>query len=709
MALDHSGGANLSGYSTGGGATTSVASVGGGLYTPEVQRGGDKDDYWSLARCKRAYSDYLGSKRLEIQEQQEARRYRHGSHWTAAQIDVLNRRKQPVVTYNRVGRKIDGIVGLAEKLKQDPKAYPTAPKHQMGADLATAAIRSALESQKWEAKAPKCASAGAIDGIGGLEMLLVQDDEGNYDVTLEPIDIDGFFYDPRSKKDDFADARYMGMGKWLDADTAKDVFPGHDEDIDNSVGRGRDLTSDSDADSHFFMASGDLKTIRLVYICYRHKGGWCWAMFTGSVKLMEGQSQFVDKKGKPVCSFLMFSAAVDHDGDRYGFVRNLKSAQDEINQRRSKGLHELNTRRIIAEKGAFDDIEKTRIEATKPDGIVERNKGYEADFDDQKKQADIAGQLRFLEDAKAEIENFGPNPALLGDTGINNRSGRAIALMQQAGIAELGPYMMAYRDWKLRVYEAVYFGIRKYWTNERWIRVSDDDGQQQMVQINTMQVDPMTGAPTMVNSIGELDVDIMLDEGPDSVTMMQDMYETLSQIIPAIAPMLSPPEVQAVVSMLVETSPLAANIKKRFRDAQAQAQQPNPMAQQMEQLQLAGAQATVQETQSKATLNMAKAQSEGIPDISAPPQQMEFQLPPEIQITQAMADIDKTRADAEHKRSLATAEHAYTRLAPIDLAQKAFDAAEGRSHDSFNAAQDRVVQLQQIKKQAQRPANAARQ
>jgi hypothetical protein len=37
------------------------------------------------------------------------------------------------------------------------------------------------------------------------------------------------------------------------------------------------------------------------------------------------------------------SAAVDQDGDRYGFVRNLKSANDEINQRRSKALHEVMT------------------------------------------------------------------------------------------------------------------------------------------------------------------------------------------------------------------------------------------------------------------------------------------------------------------------------------------------------------------------------
>src|SRR5215471_11013687 len=437
MAVDVTG-SSSSGYSTGGGGAAPIMGSTGGAM-PEPGTYDQSITYWSLARCKRAYTDYLGSKRPEILEQQEARRYRHGAHWTSSQVDVFNLRKQPVVTYNRVGRKIDGIVGLVERLRRDPKAYPTSPKFQQGADLATAALRSALEKQKWKPKSRKVAESGAIDGIGGIELQLLQTPKG-YDVGFVPVDIAGFFYDPRSQEEDFFDARYMGMGKWMDADVLKDVLPGHDQDIDNAANIGYSgfgLSSNADADNFFMAPSGELKTVRLVYICYQHQGGWCWALFTGVSKLMEGKSYFVDKDGKPICSFIMYSAAVDHDKDRYGFPRNLKSAQDEINQRRSKGLHELNTRRIFAEKGAFDDIEKARKEAAKPDGIVERNKGYEAEFDDNKKAQDIAGQLRFLEDAKAEIENFGPNPALLGnDSGINNRSGRAIALMQQAGIAE---------------------------------------------------------------------------------------------------------------------------------------------------------------------------------------------------------------------------------------------------------------------------------
>ena len=74
----------------------------------------------------------------------------------------------------------------------------------------------------------------------------------------------------------------------------------------------------------------------------------CYTIYCGDVILEEGESPFIDEKGESICKYLMFSADVDHDNDRYGFYRDWKGAQDEINQRRSKALHLLNTRRAIA-------------------------------------------------------------------------------------------------------------------------------------------------------------------------------------------------------------------------------------------------------------------------------------------------------------------------------------------------------------------------
>src|SRR5262245_33618527 len=324
---------------------------------------------------------------------------------------------------------------------------------------------------------------------------------------------------------------------------------------------------------------------------------------------MEGWSPFANEHGEQFCKYIMFSSAVDHDGDRYGFPRNLQSAQDEINQRRSKALHELNSRRIRATKAAIADnnVEALRREASKADGILLSHTSIdEIQFDDQAKQAAVMGHLEFLREAKSEIENFGPNPAVLGDAGIGARSGRAIQLLQQAGIAELGPYMTNLRSWKIRLYTALFNIAQQYWTQERWIRVTDKNGQQQFVGINLPSVDPMTGRIDTINPIGSLDVDIILDEGPDSVTIMQDTYDAISQALPAIAPMLPPGGGQAVMEILVETSPLPQDVKDRFKAASEQMQgQPDPKTQAAQ----AKLQIDAQGKQQDAALEQFKAQN----------------------------------------------------------------------------------------------------
>src|SRR6185369_1836092 len=136
-------------------------------YAATPQEPADDGDYHDLTRLRRQYYDYLGAADAEIKEAREARHYYHGSQWTAEEIAVLQRRKQPVITSNRIVRKIDAVVGLVEKLRQDPKAYARTPQHEQGAELATAVMRYVLDSSDWKSKSVRIARLAAIDGIAG--------------------------------------------------------------------------------------------------------------------------------------------------------------------------------------------------------------------------------------------------------------------------------------------------------------------------------------------------------------------------------------------------------------------------------------------------------------------------------------------------------------------------------------------------------------
>lgn len=550
---------------------------------------------------RKQYLAYLDLKSEEIKEQQNARRYYHGSQWTADQIRVFNKRKQPVTTYNRIGRKINAIVGLLAKQRRDPRGFPRTEGHEQGAELATAVLRYVMDDQNWATLDPVCGLAGAIDGIGGVEITIEQGDSGDpndHEIGLADVDPSGFFYDPRSMKADFSDARYMGLGKWADIETVVEMFPDKEEELRSSIEAGTDLTSNPDSDVKWFDSSNGQKKLRLVDHWYREKGQWRFCIYTGQVKLLDGQSPFVDEKRRTVCKFIMFSANVDQDGDRYGWVRNMKSSQDEINARRSKGLHLLNSRRMILEDGQGLDVEKTRTEAARPDGVIVHPAGTrEPKFDDAARNAELQGQLAFLEDAKGEIENYGFNPALIG-TGVQDMSGRAIQLQQQAGIAELGPYLLAYKGWKLRVYRAVWSAVQQHWTGERWVRVTDDEGVAQFFAVNKLGLGP-NGLPAIINALGSLDVDIIIDEGPDSVNMQADAYDTLSIMAQKGAQV--PPE------LLIELSPLQGKVKKKAMTIIQKAKQE---AQQMQgpamQAQMAQVRADVADTEASAGLKRAQ-------------------------------------------------------------------------------------------------------
>jgi hypothetical protein len=533
----------------------------------------DKAQFLSVSTLRRQFLDYLSTKVDEIEEQKDARRYYHGAHWTADQIRILRGRHQPPSTWNRVARKINGIVGLVERMRSDPKALPRSPKSEAGASIATQSVRYVLDANEWKSIDPWCLLQCGIDGIAGVQLVLTQGDKGDPDIALPWVVGDEYFYDPTSYRLDFKDARYQGISKWLDVDAAITLFPDKEELLRGLVEGDSDLTTNSDRDYKWVITT--TKRVRLVEHWYAHNGKWCWAFYVSTVLIDQGVSPFFDDKGKTCSSFKMFAAAVDQDSDHYGFVRNLKGPQDSLNQGKSKMLHIANSRRLIAEKGAVDDVETTRREWARPDGYIERNPGKDIKPDNT--TADLAAFAGFTEDAKNELDN-GPNIniATMQGTQMANLSGRAIELLRQPGMAELGPFVLAYRAWKLDLYRAIWNAVQRHWTAERWVRVNDDEGLAKFIQLNGLGLDQF-GRPAIVNAVGVLDVDIILEEGPDVATSMQELYEMLMKLPPGTLP----------PAVMIEAWPGPRSEKNRILALlQPKPQPPDPIKQELTRLQI---------------------------------------------------------------------------------------------------------------------------
>jgi len=306
---------------------------------------------------------------------------------------------------------------------------------------------------------------------------------------------------------------------------------------------------------------------------------------------------------------VLMAAYVDRENRRYGVVRDMIDPQDEVNKRRSKALHLINSRQTMGVKGAVS-AQTLKTELAKPDGHVE----IDADLAMGAREAGIPafqvlpttdmaqGNLAMLAEAKAEIDMVGPNAALHGQLD-GQQSGRAILAQQNAGLAELAPVYDSLRDWTLRVYRQMWMRIKQYWTEERFVRVTDEAGAAQFIGVNVqkgVQFDPMTNAivPMVENPVAQMDVDIIIEEAPDLVTLRQEEFQQLAEMRQSGIPI--PDE------MLIEAS--SVRNKARLLELMQEQKQQQAAAMQMQgQAAQADAQIKGMAAQAKATRDMAEA------------------------------------------------------------------------------------------------------
>ena len=545
----------------------------------DARPGNVEDDtvgYLPVRTLRTQYLDYINSKTDEIEEQKDSRRYYHGAQLTAEQIRVLRARHQPVQIWNRVGRKINGIVGVVSRGRCDPKAEGRDPKSEEGAEIATQSIRSVLDANQFKFTIePVVLLQAGQEGISGTQLVLRKGDKGDPDIGVHDVVGDEYFYDPRSFRFDFKDVRYEGIAKWLDIDAAIEMFPDKEDELEGLFAGDSDLTTNSDREIKWIISTS--RRLRLVEHWYKHKGRWCWAFYVANTLLDQGVSPFVNELNESESSFDMFAAAIDQDGDRYSFVRTFKGPQDALNQGKSKMLALANARRIIADKGAVDDVEIARREAIRHDGYLEVNPGKNLKMDDT--HPDIATFSSFTDDAKAELDGFANSniAAITSPGGLSNISGKALELLREPGMAELGPFVLAYRAWKLNLYRKIWNAAQRHWTSERWIRVNTNEKLAQFIQLNGVDLDQW-GRPTLVNAVGALDVNIVLDEGPDVMSMMEETYDMLKGQQPGVFP----PQV------LIEMNPnLARSEKDRLLKMMTPPPKPpDPLAEEVKRLHL---------------------------------------------------------------------------------------------------------------------------
>src|SRR5215207_2062283 len=461
------------------------------------------------------------------------RDYYDGKQLTSEEESELKKRGQPAVVLNMIRQKINFLIGLEKQQRTKPRGMPRTPIHENDAHACTDALKYVVDDQNFQNIRSHVWKDMLIPGYAGA-CVTVEPKAGaggpgvpDLDVKIRYYAWDRLFFDPHSSRADFTDASYLGTVLWMDKPDAVAMYgPNFEDVIDATLATGVTSTTYDDKPAWTVWADRKRKRICIVQMWIKRNGEWYFAEFTKGGFLKTGPSPHMGDDGRTDCEIIAQSAYVDRENNRYGEVRELVSPQDEINKRRSKSLHILNTSQVVTEEGAVADEEKARREAAKPDGWITLNPGMADKFRFETKGEMANGQFKLLEHTMNVFALMGPNASMQGDTG-DTASGRAILASQQGGMVQTGVLLDGLREFDKRVYRAVWNRIRQHWTGPMWVRVTDDERNMRFVGLNGAP-DPITGQPGA--PIAQLDVDIIIDDAPDGVTPAIEQFNALVEL-----------------------------------------------------------------------------------------------------------------------------------------------------------------------------------
>lgn len=534
-------------------------------------------------------------------EAEQARDYYDNKQWTASEVTELKRRNQRPVTINRVKPKVDFLLGLERQSRTDAKALPRTPQHDQDVDAVSSAIRYVADNNDFDSKRSDVWENLLIEGVGGIEVGVEKKGQ-RFEIVYKRYDFDRIFYDPHSRARDFSDAVYLGGVIWMDLADAKARWPKAKDVLDSAMSSSVAETDTYDDVPRVRWVDAKRKRIRVCLI-YRNLPhySWTYAWFTKS-GFLKGPAVSpyydYDQEG-PCCPLIFTSAYVDRDGARYGYCKQLLDIQYEINRRRTRGLHLINQRQTYGNKQSGLDAAQVKRELTKADGHVEMQAGeFGKDFGLIPTRDMATGNLNMLAEAKAEIDQVGPSAMATGRDEREGLSGRAIIAGQQGAQTEIGPLLDALRAWQRRVYRATWNRVRQYWTGETWIRVTDEKNNLKWVGLNASQ-DEQGNPVEMQNDVARMDVDIILEDVPDTANVQQETFQMFTEAVRASG---QPVPLQIWLE-LMPGFPNKEQVLEKLQPDEGQQQ----LQQQAQQLELAQKQAELAESQAVTAEKQASA------------------------------------------------------------------------------------------------------
>lgn len=528
----------------------------------------------TLALVKGYYEYALGSSAYQHwrREARQAWDFYDGTQWSADDMAALADVGQPAIVINKIAPKIDNLAGteVAGRTRITFRSRSGDSGEERTAQALSDLAQFVAERANQPQEVSRVFRAGLVCGLGWLDVG-VQDGGAGEEIFCRCEDEMQVVFDPMAQRSDFSDARFVARERWLDAGRVREIFPDMADTIlalgETTAGLpSHGLGGWGEAAVAYFDPRRQL--YRVVEVQHRVMAKQ-WRVRLPDGRLQHSFDRAVAKQRGAVVeqvalvprvmvAYFAGDILLDHrplgydhnrftlipyvykrhraDGRPYGLVRSALDPQRELNKRRSKAMHLLNTAQVIADIDAVEDPAVLAREAARPDGMILKRAGKDLRI---VRNTDLAAsQVAVMEQAGRDIQDvMGVFDENLGKES-NAVSGAAIQQRQLAGSLNQMFAFDALRALKKHLGEHLLALMRQTFTHEMVLRITDHLGASRVVRLNAPLIGPdgtpQTDAQGDVIRVPDLTAgiyDVVVEEVRDDALSRRDVA-TLNALRP---------------------------------------------------------------------------------------------------------------------------------------------------------------------------------
>lgn len=642
----------------------------------ELEEGQEHEDLELVQEIKRNLRSYTTSFRGWRQSAKEAYDFFAGNQWSDDDKAILKADLRPAVVFNRIARTINAVTGLELQNRQEVNYKPISTDDTGVNDLMNAAAKWTRSNCDAEDEESEAFQDTLICGIGATETLMDYSTDPDGMVIVERIDPFEFAVDPRSRKRNFDDARWIARFKAYSKSEFESMYPdvdleGSDSDLwndeaDVSIGHADDEYKHDDSaedqkekgdtytvikyqyfdEECFYRVASQGQIVELTKDEYEAVAEQLQAMGIKAIKqhkriykqVILCRNTILEQSEAPIKGFsirLITGLRDRNENIWFGLVELMKDPQRWANKWLSQIQFILNSNAkggVMFETDAFADPKKAKKEWAKPNGWIELNEGAVAAGKVMPKQSPQypEGIDRLLQHALTSINDVpGVNVEMLG-IADRNQPGMIENSRKDAGVTILASFFDALRRYRKEQGRVLMQFIIEYISDGRLIRLD---------QSNAKYV------PLLKDSL-TAKYDILVDDAPTSPNMKEKVFSVVTQMLGVAlqAGIPIPPEIleySPLPAALVEKWMALIDEQKNNPDNQKKAQQADAMMA----ANIENVQADAAKNQAQALLNLAKTKKEGDPSTygSSPLDAMVEETKAKASIFKANADVQKTQ------------------------------------------------------------------